>query len=467
MRPFLITLLITLISATPARAAAPQPNIVLFIADDFSWHDSGPYGSTETRTPNLDRLAAEGLTVRRAFAASPTCSPSRSAIYTGLMPMRNGAHSNHTLIRQGVHTLPEYLHALGYRVVIAGKTHIGPRDQFPFEYLPNSNVLPPGKHELLWTDLNTAAVDKLLATHDHNQPLCLVVCAHSTHVYWMDNNGYDPASVTLPPILLDTPETRAARCRYDTETSWMDKQVGDVRESLQKYGYDDNTLFAFTADQGAQWPFGKWCLYDEGIRTPLVLRWPGHIKPGTSTDAMVSLVDLLPTFVEAAGGTPAKGLDGRSLMDVLTGKTDSFRTEIYATHTGDKEMNRTPMRCVRTDKWKYIFNLKPETRYTTHISEAGILDGRDYWDSWERLAAAGNQHAKDVINRYRHRPAEELFDINADPFELNNLATDPNHATTLSELREKVRKWRLEQGEDLDHVLMPEDGRIGTLKYAG
>jgi arylsulfatase A-like enzyme len=372
---------------------AGRPDVVLFVGDDFSWHDCGPYGSTEVRTPNLDRLAREGMTVRRAFAASPTCTPSRSAIYTGLMPMRNGAHSNATMIKEGVRTLPEYMKERGYRVVIAGKTHFGPRDQFPFEYLADSNVMPPGKHALLWTDLNTKAVDKLLAEHDQKVPLCLVVCSHSSHVYWMDNDGYNQAKVTLPPFLVDTPVTRAARCRYYTDVSHMDAQVGDVLASLKKYGYEDHTLFMFTADQGAQWPFGKWCVYDEGIRSPLLVRWPGKVKAGSSTDAMVSLVDLLPTFVEAAGGKGPEGIDGRSLMGVITGKTDTFRTEIYATHTGDTMFNKTPMRCVRTDRWKYILNLMPETQFSCHISEGGVLDGKDYWDSWEQLAASGDRHA--------------------------------------------------------------------------
>jgi len=354
---------------------------------------------------------------------------------------------------------------LGYRVVIAGKTHIGPREQFPFEYLTNSNVLPPGKREVLWTDLNTAAVDKLLQEHDRNRPLFLVVCSHSPHVYWMPNSGYDPDKITLPPFLLDTPETRQARCRYYSEVSWMDAQVGQVCDSLRRHGYADKSLFVFTSDQGAQWPFGKWTLYDEGIRVPLLIRWPGKVKAGVTTDAMVSLVDLLPTFVEIADGKPSPDWDGRSFLDVLLGKRDDHRSEIFATHTGDKEMNRTPMRCVRTKEYKYIVNLAPQTRFTSHISEGIDLDGRDYWDSWVKLAEHDIKAAA-VIERYRSRPSEELYQLTADPFELKNLASDPRHASALAELREKVRRWRLEQKEDLNQIPLPEDGRIGPLRYA-
>jgi arylsulfatase A-like enzyme len=462
MRFILAFVLVFTLSASMVNAA---PNFVLFIADDYSWHDAGPYGAKDVHTPNLDRLAREGMTFNYAFAPSATCTPSRSAIYTGLYPFRNGAHTNHSLVNDGVRTLPQYFHDLGYRVVLAGKTHIGPRPSFPFEYLENSNIMPPGKNELLWTDLNTAAVDKLLAEHDKRKPLCLVVCSHSPHVYWLDDNGYDPAQITLPPYLLDTPETRAMRCKYYTDVSWMDQQVGEVLESLTKHGFAEQTLFAFTADQGAQWPFAKWNLYDAGIRVPLIVRWPGHIQPGARTNALVTLIDLIPTMTEAAGAKAQTEIDGRSFLPVLTGKSDRHLDAIFAAHTGDKEMNHAPMRCIRTDQYKYIINLAPEIRYTTHISDAGSRDGKIYWDSWEKLAMT-EPHARQVVGHYRHREPEELFDVQADPYELKNLATDPARAMVLAELRQRVRQWRLQQGEDLSKVPMPEDGRMGEILYA-
>src|SRR5688500_12517323 len=366
------------------QASARTPHVVVFIADDFTWSDCGAYGAGDVRTPRLDRLAKEGMRFERAFAASATCTPSRSSIYTGLYPFRNGAHANHSLVNDDVRTWPEYMRGLGYRVVLAGKTHIGPRGRFPFEYLANSNVMPEGKNHVLWTDLNTAAVDGLLKEHDRERPVCLVVCSHSPHVYWPEREGYEPGKVVLPPELVDTPETRRVRCRYYTDVTHMDRQVGEVLDSLAKHGYADNTMFMFTADQGAQFPFAKWNLYDAGIRVPLLVAWPGKVKAGTTTRATVSLIDLLPTMMEAAGSEPpSKDLDGKSIMPVLRGETEQHQEATFAVHTGDKDMNRTPMRSIRTDRWKYILNLKPETKYTTHISDAG--DGKEYWVSWEEL----------------------------------------------------------------------------------
>jgi arylsulfatase A-like enzyme len=439
--------------------------VVLFIADDFTWHDSEPYGAKDVRTPNLARLAREGMRFDAAFAASPTCTPSRSAIYTGMFPFRNGAHANHSLVRDELRTWPVRMQELGYRVVLAGKTHIGPRPAFPFEYLAGSNVMPPGKNHVLWTDLNTPAVDRLLQEHERSRPLCLLVCSHSPHVYWPENKEYDPKKLDLPPYLLDTPETRAARGRYYTDVSWMDRQVGEVRDSLAKYGYADRTLFLFTADQGAQFPFGKWNMYDAGLRTPLLAAWPGKVKPGTSNSALVSLVDLLPTLMETTGRKAPTDLDGRSFLPVLLGQTGRHREEIYAAHTGDGQMNRTPMRCVRTGRYKYILNLRPETPYQTHISEGGVLDGKDYWTSWEQRAPT-DPAAERLVQRYRHRPAEELYDLEKDPWEQQNLAGDPRRSGLLSRLRGKLKRWRLQQGEDLTKVPMPEDARQGEIPYA-
>ena len=449
-----------------ASSAHAAPHVVLFIADDLTWHDVGPYGNADVRTPHLDQLAKESLKFNRAYSASPTCTPSRSAIYTGLYPVRNGAHANHSLIKDGLSTLPVAMKKLGYRVVLAGKTHIGPRPQFPFEYLDQSNIMPPGKKGVLWTDLSTERIDRLLQEHDRTQPLCLIVAAHSPHVFWLPNDGYDPQKIKLPPYLLDTPATRAALCNYYTDITHLDRQVGEVRASLSKHKYADNTLFLFTADQGAQFPFAKWTLYEAGIRTPLIAHWPGKTKPGTTTDAMVSLIDLFPTFLDAAGAAPPKDFDGRSFLAVLTGQSNQHRDHVFAAHTGDKEMNHAPTRCIHTGRYKYIANLRPDIRYTTHVSAGGENDGRSYWNSWLQRAET-DPAAAAVIKRFHTKPAEELYDLSADPYELKNLAADPAHAETLKQLREKLNHWRVEQGEDLNKPLMPADARTGEIRYAG
>jgi arylsulfatase A-like enzyme len=282
----------------------------------------------------------------------------------------------------------------------------------------------------------------------------------------MENQGYDPAGLRLPADMLDTPKTRRALCQYYTEVSWMDRQVGEVVASVSRHGMSDNTLFVYTSDHGAQWPFAKWNLYDAGINVPMIVRWPGVVRAGSRNQTMITAVDLLPTIIEAAGAARPADFDGKSFVGCLRDNTKSHREEIYAAHTGDGKMNRSPMRCVRTQRYKYISNLVPDAPFRTHISEGDDADGLDYWRTWMALAEK-DQHAKWLVDRYRQRPAEELYDVTADSFEQTNLGGDRGHAEILNSMREKLRNWRVQQGEDLAKAPMPEDARRGELRYAG
>jgi N-sulfoglucosamine sulfohydrolase len=207
-----------------------------------------------------------------------------------------------------------------------------------------------------------------------------------------------------------------------------------------------NTLFIYTSDNGAQWPFSKWSLYDAGIHQPFIAAWPGVIRAGSQANALISFCDILPTFLDVAGAKPPDGIDGLSFAHVFRGK-DRHRSEIYAAHSGDRDFNVFPTRCVRTEKYKYILNLHPEFKYTTHIDKAGGRDGKDYYDSWVKKAQTDTTAAA-VVRRYHEHPAEELYDVIADPHEARNLASDPKHRATLAELRQFVRKWMRDQGDE-------------------
>jgi uncharacterized sulfatase len=208
-----------------------------------------------------------------------------------------------------------------------------------------------------------------------------------------------------------------------------------------------NLLFIHFSDHGAQWPFGKWNLYDAGTRVPFVATWPGVIKPGTRSDAMISLVDVSPTIVETAGGKPPTAIDGRSFMDVLAGHTSTHRDHVFTTHSGDGRMNAYPMRAVRTRDWKYIRNINPVGEHTTHIDRGKKVDGNNYWRSWLERAKT-DPAAAAIVDRYHHRPIEELYDLRNDPHEQHNLAEDDQHAEILRELRTKLEGWMREQGDD-------------------
>lgn len=421
---------------------AERPNLVLFVSDDHGYFDSPVYGSKAVRTPNMEALARDGTAFRGVFTGSPTCVPSRSILMSGMLPARNGALPNHSGLSAGVKTMPSYLKELGYETVHFGKSHFQPAANFK-DWI---DVPSETKGGPLNSDLDTTAVEKWLAGRRSSAPLCAVICSHSPHVYWRENQGYDPAHVYLPPTFVDTPETRSERAKYYTDVTFADQQLGEVRASVAKH-LSKNTLFIYTSDNGAQWPFAKWSLYDAGIHMPFVASWPGNLRPGGTCDALISFSDILPTFLELAGGKPAEGLDGRSFARVLQGQSRTHRSEIYAAHSGDRDFNVFPTRCVRTSRYKYILNLHPEFEYTTHIDVAGPNDGRIYFDSWVEKART-DPAAAAIVKRYHEHPAEELYDVIADPHEMRNLAREPKLAGILKDLRHKVQSWMRQQGDE-------------------
>ena len=421
------------------QASGTKPNLVIFLADDMGQLDTSVYGAKDVRTPNMQRLAEEGLTFTQAFVASPSCAPSRAALLTGLMPARNGAEANHSRPRAELKKLPAYLQELGYEVVAFGKvSHYNHGPEYGFDHV---------SHEGYHNDACVAAAADYLKGRRSEKPLCLFVGTNWPHVPWPPPGEYDPTMVELPPTLVDTPETRQARARYYAAVAKADDDLGIVRTAVREHLDPENTVLFFTSDHGSQLPFGKWNLYDAGIRVPLMVAWPGKIKAGTRTDAMVSWVDLLPTLVEIAGGKPPEKIDGRSFAPVLRRESAKHREEIYTTHSGDGRFNVYPIRALRTKEWKYILNLHPEFQFASHVNRAASGDGLAYFRSWE-AAAKNDEHAAKIVDRYKHRPAEELYDLAADPHEQHNLANVPQHAKRLAEMRDRLANWMKEQGDE-------------------
>lgn len=437
------------LAAAPAIVSAAsrrdRPNLVLFLADDHGWRDSPIHGNRDVRTPNLERIASEGTVFRNTFSGAAICIPSRAILGSGLDSHRNGAIANGRQMRDGIRTLPSYLGELGYDVAHFGKSHFLPPSNYTGWEAVASEIKGSGP---LLNDLDTAAVDSWLARRGKGaKPVCMIVCCHSPHVTWEENSGYDSERLTVPPSLIDTRETREALTRYYTDVSKMDRQLGEVHDSVRRH-LGANTLFLSTSDNGAQFPFAKWNLYDAGIRLPLAASWPGVVKAGGSSSAMLHFTDFLPTFVELAGGRAPSGIDGRSFARVLRGESKAHRGEIFASHTADNngQMNCYPMRSVRTASFHYIRNPRTDLVFTTHIDRGVARDGRGYWDSWRALAK-NDARAAAVIRRYHERPAEELYDVERDPFELTNLAGAESHRRTLVELRGKVDGWMRGMGD--------------------
>ncbi|KAA1259852.1 Arylsulfatase [Rubripirellula obstinata] len=429
---------IALSTSSFANETQRQPDIVVYLADDLSAADLKLYGGTNIQTPSIDRLAADGMTFDQAFVASPSCAVSRAALLTGLMPARNGAEENHSYPHADVLRLTTVLNAMGYQTAAFGKVaHLRSAPDYKFDTFDLKQNIP----ELRQT------VTDFLENRTDTRPLALFVGVSDPHVPWPSESSVDPESMSMPPQLLDTPRTRVQRSRYLQEVKDLDAYLGELRELTDKHLSKDQ-LFVFSSDHGAQFPFGKWTLYDEGIRVPLIVAQQGSIEAGSRTDAMVSWVDILPTLIDIGGGEVPENLDGQSFASVIYGDADSLRDRIFTTHSGDVKMNVYLSRSVRTDRYKLIWNPHPEFAFTSYIDLLLRETSGDYFKQWTEAAKTDPEAAK-VLARYYGRPEYELFDLKEDPNELNNLADSPELASVRLQLDSELKAWITEQGDQL------------------
>ena len=422
--------------------AQQRPNFLLIVADDLCWRDFGFTGNQDIRTPNIDQLASDGLSTTTMFTPATTCSPSRHAMYTGLYSIRSGAYPNHTRVYEGTKSLFTHLKENGYRVALQNKSHVGPKSSFPYEQLGTADDLTK---------------TEAFIRRDAAQPWLLVFASNDPHSPWTRGPKYDPEKIAIPSYYHDNATTRRMLAAHYGEISKLDEQVGRLMDLLDETRQADNTLVMFVSEQGNSLPYGgKWSVYDNGIRVAAAVRWPGKVKPGTTTDALTQYVDIAPTFLAAAGVDPtkidtgcpdadgARGFDGRSFLDLLLGKADHHRDYIFSQHTtvginGYEEPY--PMRAVRDQRYKLIRNLAPENRYNIR----GIHKVEPLL-SWQQDARDDPKLAAKVEWLFK-RPAAELYDLSSDPLETNNLADDPKLADVKARLQRRLDAWMTQQGD--------------------
>lgn len=439
-----------IVACIPPASAAEQPNFLIVMADDCTYSDLPVYGGPNARTPNIDRLAREGLVFNRAYLASAMCQPCRAELYTGQYPMRNGCAWNHSASRPTTKSMPHHLGKLGYRVGLSGKVHVQPSEAFPFEKVegfdPNCVRNPTRDHELTGV--------REFFQRDADQPFCLVVALVEPHVPWVmgDASAYPPEEIQLPPNIADTPRTRRDFVTYLAEVTYMDSQVGEILQTLDETGQADETLVLFTSEQGAQFPGCKWTNWDTGLHTALIARWSRCVEPGTRTDALVQYADVLPTLLDAAGADLAEtdhAFDGSSFLPVLVGKASLHRGYTYGMHNNIPEGPAYPIRTVFDGEYRYIRNLTPDELYIEkHLMglQGGGAVTNPYWPTWVGHAW-DNPRTYRLVKRYMQRPAEELYHTAEDPYELANLAGEPRHAERKARLSTELDRWMKSQGD--------------------
>ena len=442
------TMLPSVAGVLPTNTHTGQaPNIILMLADDMNWFDIGAYHSHfdytpgNAITPHIDKLAAEGMLFTRSFSATAMCAPTRMQLYTGLYPVRNGAYGNHTRVYDEVKSVAHYFKDLGYRVGIAGKGHIFPHRNFPFERVGKENKGSEGETSFGLTALTKNTVSQFMA-RDLSQPFFLVVASSNPHTPWNRGNSqqYPPQQLTLPTGLPDSAIIREKLSRYLAEVSDLDRELGLLEREIESLDIKDNTIMLFTSEQGSSFPFAKWTNYDSDLRNALIIRWPNTITAGVTNDAMIEHIDVLPTLTDLVNGTIPTGLDGKSFKHVLRGDSQQHKNYVYGLQTSSNIHNGSPypIRSVRSDRYKLIHNLMPNNRFSNILTNAP-------WFKAALLAEQANNGSR--YAGYITRPEYELYDLHSDPFEQHNLYQQTTYQPTFKHLRQKLSAWMQQQGD--------------------
>lgn len=429
MTHLIYTLCIFLNAVLPTfgQESADKPNILVLVADDAGWRDFGCYGNETIQTPNIDRLAEKGLLCKNAFLTCAQCSPSRISILTGKYPHATGAEDLHTPLPAGERLLPSYLKDAGYFSGNIRKSHLGPNGDTQFDWYARnlsdfSAFLDSCKNRpfFMWVGFL-----------DPHRPYQAGTVAHPS----------DPAEVTVPPFLADTPETRAELAAYYDEMLRLDMGVDSLSMELDRHDLTENTLIIFFSDNGAPFPREKGTVYDSGIKTPLIFSWPKRIQPGNVYEGLVSLVDLAPTLLEIVGLEPSAEMQGRSIAGILQDHSVPGREFVFSErnwHNCDEHI-----RSVRASRLKLIENAYTEWPHGTPADITSSLA----WQDLFHLKQEGNLNRAQGLLFQVPRPRIELYDLENDPWEIDNLAADPTYRDTVMELMSVLERWKEETGD--------------------
>ena len=452
------------------NAGAPQqapghPNILVIIADDWSYPHASAYGDRVVRTPTFDRIAREGAAFTHAFVASPSCTPSRASLLTGraVHQLAEGANLWGFLPAR-FETYPDRLEAAGYSV---GYTRKG---WGPGNFKAGGRARNPAGPQF-------ASFEEFFRQAPKDRPFCFWFGSTDPHRPYDRGSGaragLSAANVEVPPFLPDTPEVRNDILDYYAEVERLDREAGEIIAALEAAGQLDRTLVVFTSDNGMPFPRAKANLHDGGTRVPLAIRLPGLVTPGRTLADLVVLTDLAPTLLEAAGARPIAGMTGRSLRPLLAGKAQGGRERVFLERERHAQVRRGdlsyPSRAVRTRDLLYIRNLRPDRwpagdpeKYFA-VGDFGDIDGGP---TKELLLSRRSDSA---IERYftlatAKRPAEELYDVQADPGQVRNLASDPKYAAAKRALRRALDAWMRDTG---DPRFRSDDDRWDRYPYFG
>jgi N-sulfoglucosamine sulfohydrolase len=401
-----------------------KPNFIFYLADDQDQLDYGCYGNPKVSTPNVDLLAKEGMLFNNFYTAQAICAPSRSQVYTGMYPVKSGGMANHIGVKPDIKSVTNYLIEAGYEVVLAGKSHVKPNSVFDwtttFESIDH-RWLPLDEIDFYLKNVKT--------------PFCLFITSNLPHGPYPEETKYKEEDIFRLPYQNGV---QAAKAKYYQSIDDDNIQLGKILKMVDKYGFRDNSLFIYSADHGAS---GKYTLKEQGLKTPFVARWPGVIKPNTTSKTVLTYVDILPTFLEVVNVKIPENIDGKSFLNTLKGSEEKVHDYIYGVQTKQNVRGPKifPSRMVRGERFKFIRNYNSLEVLDSNLGDNPIV----------------NEFITLGAKSYPKTPYEELYDLSIDPYQAKNLAKDPRYKSQKEELSQELDTWMIEQNDFLLTNKMP------------
>ena len=410
-----------------------KPNIIFYLADDQDQIDYGIYGNNLIKTSTVDKLAREGMLFTNAYTTQAICAPTRSMLYTGLYPMKNGCMANHLPVKQGIKDVNDFFNELGYEVVLAGKGHVKPNSVFNWsKYFPNvSSAQTQGFSK---KNIPLEQIESYI--ENSKKPFLMFVASDYPHGPYPSNTNYTDEMIFKTPY--DEKFPMYNKKGYYKNVEKDNDQLKALLKILDNSQIKNNTLFIYAADHGIR---GKWGVSEVGLKMPLVIKWPKFIKPGLVNKGLVNVIDILPTLIEIAGGEVSEDLDGKSFKETILKNKNTKRKYVYGISTQQNIMRAKifPSRSIRNHQYKYIINYNSIDVYQKNFGKNPFI----------------NEFIEKGAKSFPNTPYEELYDLSNDPYELNNLIKQNKFEEEITKLKKELEQWMVSQNDFLINYKMP------------
>lgn len=463
LRNVIALLALCLFLPSGLSADEARPNILIVTVDDMSCDSVGAFGcKLPDTTPNIDRLAAQGMRYHYAHVQVGNCYPSRNVMFSGRYPHNTGVEGFYQVKDPDYPHLVDAMKEGGYFVAIRGKvSHSTPYQ--PYAWDEDLTIIDGKKQDAKnaqsYYDSTRRGIELAKAAE---KPFCLNINISDPHkpFYAMGKQGavvpdnnvpshiFKPEEVPIPGFLFDHPDVRLELAHYYSSVRRADDCFGAIMKALEESGQQENTVIMFLSDHGMPLPFAKTALWHHSTRTPWIVYWPGVTKPGyIDKTHMISAVDLTPTVLDIAGVNAPEGFDGHSFLSTIKGNAQPNRDKVYKVYNENSGGNRSPMRSVESKKFGYLFNPWSDGQRVFKTATTGTMSYR----AMQKMSATDEQIAA-RLKLFQHGVPEEFYDYENDPDALNNLIDDSRYASALAEHRAAMRKFMQDSNDPMLEV---------------